>query len=283
MVGIGPVPHSAHALGRITNDDVAKTENREMLVVEDLHKSFGAVHAVRGISLSVRRGEVVCILGPSGSGKSTFLRCINFIEQPTSGRVYIDGQVIGWGHDGDGRKRQKQATLCNIRSEIGMVFQHFNLWSHMTVLGNVIEGLIEVKRMPRQEAVEIGIRLLAKVGLSDKVDERPTRLSGGQKQRVAIARALAMQPKLILFDEPTSALDPELIGEVLDVMNDLAREGMTMVIVTHEIGFARAVATRVVFMDQGIVVEAGLPSDVFDRPQHERTRRFLGRMLRYAP
>lgn len=283
MVGIGRAPLSAHTLGRITNDEVAKTESREMLVVEDLHKSFGAVHAVRGISLSVRRGEVVCILGPSGSGKSTFLRCINFIEQPTSGRVYIDGRVIGRGHDGEGRKRQKQATLCGIRSEIGMVFQHFNLWSHMTVLGNVIEGLIEVKRMPRQEAVEIGIRLLGKVGLSDKVHERPTRLSGGQKQRVAIARALAMQPKLILFDEPTSALDPELIGEVLDVMNDLAREGMTMVIVTHEIGFARAVATRVVFMDQGIVVEAGSPSDVFDHPQHERTRRFLGRMLRYTP
>ncbi len=282
MAGIGRAPLSAHALGRITNDEVAKTENREMLVVEDLHKSYGAVHAVRGISLSVRRGEVVCILGPSGSGKSTFLRCINFIEQPTSGRVYIDGRVIGRGH-GEGGKRQKQATLCAIRSEIGMVFQHFNLWSHMTVLGNVIEGLIEVKRMPRQEAVEIGIRLLGKVGLSDKVHERPTRLSGGQKQRVAIARALAMQPKLILFDEPTSALDPELIGEVLDVMNDLAREGMTMVIVTHEIGFARAVATRVVFMDQGIIVEEGLPNDVFDRPQHERTRRFLGRMLRYAP
>ena len=254
-----------------------------MLVVRDLHKYFGRVHALRGVDLSVRRGEVVCVLGPSGSGKSTLLRCINFIETPTSGQVFIDGRPIA-GDSGEYAERdRKRKSLCAIRSEIGMVFQHFNLWSHMSVLGNVIEGPIQVRKLRREEAVEIGTRLLEKVGLSDKVDERPTRLSGGQKQRVAIARALAMQPKLILFDEPTSALDPELIGEVLDVMNDLAHEGMTMVIVTHEIGFARAAGTRVVFMDQGVVVEEGTPREVFDEPKQERTRRFLRSMLRYAP
>ncbi|HJU22971.1 MAG TPA: amino acid ABC transporter ATP-binding protein, partial [Casimicrobiaceae bacterium] len=198
-----------------------------MLVVRDLHKYFGQVHALRGVDLSVRKGEVVCVLGPSGSGKSTLLRCINFIETPTSGQIFIDGRPIGERPGNDSRKRK---SLCAIRSEIGMVFQHFNLWSHMSVLGNVIEGPIQVRKLPRDQAVEMGTRLLAKVGLSDKVNERPTRLSGGQKQRVAIARALAMRPKLILFDEPTSALDPELIGEVLDVMNDLAHEGMTMII-----------------------------------------------------
>jgi polar amino acid transport system ATP-binding protein len=270
MAGIESPPLSAPSLAGTSSDAVVEIENRTMLVVEDLHKSFGPIHALRGMNLSVRRGEVVCVLGPSGSGKSTLLRCINFISPPTSGRIFIDGRSIGQERVGEEWKRQKQAALCAIRSEIGMVFQHFNLWSHMTVLGNVIEGLIQVKRLPQHQAV-------------DKVNERPTRLSGGQKQRVAIARALAMQPKLILFDEPTSALDPELIGEVLDVMNDVAREGMTMIIVTHEIGFARAAASRVVFMDGGVVVEEGPPREVFDRPQHERTKRFLGGMLRYAP
>ena len=261
----------------------APASDSEMLVVRDLHKYFGHVHALRGVDLSVRRGEVVCVLGPSGSGKSTLLRCINFIETPTSGRVFIDGRPIGAESADEVPRDRKRTSLCAIRSEIGMVFQHFNLWSHMSVLGNVIEGLIQVRKLPRSEAIAIGTRLLAKVGLSDKVNERPTRLSGGQKQRVAIARALAMQPKLILFDEPTSALDPELIGEVLDVMNDLAHEGMTMVIVTHEIGFARAAGSRVVFMDQGVVVEEGTPHEVFDHPRQERTQRFLRSMLRYAP
>jgi polar amino acid transport system ATP-binding protein len=283
MVGIAPIPFSAPCVGRTTRDVFVETESRRMLVVEELHKSFGLVLALQGLSLTVGRGEVVCVLGPSGSGKSTLLRCINFIERPTSGCIFIDGRPIGQERAGEGWKAQKQTTLSAIRSEIGMVFQHFNLWSHMTVLGNVIEGLIQVKRLPLQQATDIGIRLLGKVGLSDKVNERPTRLSGGQKQRVAIARALAMEPKLILFDEPTSALDPELIGEVLDVMNDLAREGMTMIIVTHEIGFARAAASRVVFMDQGVVVEDGPPGEVLDHPQQERTQRFLGRMMRYAP
>src|SRR5579864_369203 len=257
MAGIAPASFSAPPLAGTRNDAVVETEVRTMLVVEALHKSFGSIDALRGINLSVRRGEVLCVLGPSGSGKSTLLRCINFLSPPTSGRVFIDGRSIGQERIGEKWKGQKQAALCAIRSEIGMVFQHFNLWSHMTVLGNVIEGLIQVKGLPQEQAVAIGNKLLGKVGLADKVNERPTRLSGGQKQRVAIARALAMEPKLILFDEPTSALDPELIGEVLDVMNDLAREGMTMIIVTHEIGFARAAASRVVFMDKGVVVEEG--------------------------
>jgi polar amino acid transport system ATP-binding protein len=261
----------------------APAEARAMVSVEQLHKSFGALEVLRGIDLSVVRGEVVCVIGPSGSGKSTLLRCINFIERPTSGRVFIDGRPIGFEPKGEGWVAQSQARLCDIRAEIGMVFQHFNLWPHMSVIGNVVEGLRNVKKLPRRDAAEIGRGLLAKVGLADKADDRPTRLSGGQKQRVAIARALAMQPKVILFDEPTSALDPELIGEVLDVMNDLAREGMTMLVVTHEIGFARAVASRIVFMDGGVIVEEGAPEAVLDRPQHERTRRFLGGILRYAP
>ena len=283
MAGIATTPFSEPYVGQTARETGVQTDSRTMVVVKDLHKSFGSVLALQGMNLTVQRGEVVCVLGPSGSGKSTLLRCINLIEQPTSGHIFIDGRSIGQERAGEGWKAQKQTTLCAIRTEIGMVFQHFNLWPHMTVLGNVIEGLVQVKRLPREQAAEIGIRLLGKVGLSDKVNERPTRLSGGQKQRVAIARALAMQPKLILFDEPTSALDPELTGEVLEVMNDLAREGMTMIIVTHEIGFARAVASRVVFMDQGIVVEDGRPANVIDHPQHERTKRFLGRMLRYAP
>ena len=262
---------------------VAPPQSRAMLSVEGLRKSFGALEVLRGIDLAVARGEVVCVIGPSGSGKSTLLRCINFIERPSGGRVFIDGRPIGVEPRGGRWVPQSQAALCGIRAEIGMVFQHFNLWPHMSVLANVVEGLRNVKKLPRAEAEEIGRGLLRKVGLADKVGERPTRLSGGQKQRVAIARALAMQPKVILFDEPTSALDPELIGEVLDVMNDLAREGMTMLVVTHEIGFARAVAHRVVFMDQGAVVEEGAPEAVLDRPQLERTRRFLGGILRYAP
>ncbi|MGH6797177.1 MAG: amino acid ABC transporter ATP-binding protein, partial [Roseiarcus sp.] len=205
----------------------APSADRTMVAVEELRKSFGPLEVLCGIDLNVRRGEVVCVLGPSGSGKSTLLRCLNFIERPTSGHICIDGRSIGFDRVGERWVPQSQKAICDIRAEIGMVFQHFNLWSHMSVLGNVIEGLLQVKRMARSEAVEMGTTLLAKVGLADKVHERPTRLSGGQKQRVAIARALAMQPKVILFDEPTSALDPELIVEVLDVMNDLAREGMT--------------------------------------------------------
>jgi polar amino acid transport system ATP-binding protein len=259
----------------------SKIDHELMVCIEDLHKSFGPLEVLRGIDLSVRRGEVVCLLGPSGSGKSTLLRCINVLEQPTRGRISIDRQSVdyeqsagGWGHG--------QRALCEMRAQIGMVFQHFNLWPHMTVLGNVIEGLIQVKKLSRIQAVAIGEELLAKVGLREKINERPTRLSGGQKQRVAIARALAMQPKLILFDEPTSALDPELIGEVLEVMSVLAKEGMTMIVVTHEVGFAREIADRIVFMDAGVVVEEGLPGAVLEAPRHERTKKFLGRILRYS-
>lgn len=284
----GPATHAPIGAGTPANgvdraSSAAETPHRTMVAIEALHKSFGGLQALRGIDLAVSRGEVVCVLGPSGSGKSTLLRCINFVERPTSGRVLIDGRPIGFERRGDRWTPQSQPELCDIRAEIGMVFQHFNLWSHMTVLGNVIEGLVQVKGIRRREAAELGTRLLTKVGLADKVNERPTRLSGGQKQRVAIARALAMQPKVILFDEPTSALDPELIGEVLNVMNDLAREGMTMIVVTHEVGFARAVADRAVFMDQGLIVEEGPPGEVLEHPRHERTQRFLNRILRYAP
>src|SRR5579883_429860 len=233
--------------------------------IEGLHKSFGPLQVLKGIDLSVARGEVVCILGPSGSGKSTLLRCVNYLERPTSGRIFLQGEPVG---DGAGRG---SLTLPQLRARVGMVFQHFNLWAHMTALGNVVEGLIQVKRMPREEAERVGTALLAKVGLQDKVNERPGRLSGGQKQRVAIARALAMEPIAILFDEPTSALDPELIGEVLEVMGSLAREGMTMLVVTHEVGFAREIADRIVFMDHGVVVEEGPPGEVLDAPRHERT------------
>ena len=250
-----------------------------MIVGEDLHKHFGSLEVLKGINLSVDRGEVVCLLGPSGSGKTTLLRCINFIETPTHGRVYIEGHPIGYQASPNGWVPQDRRTLCQMRAQIGMVFQHFNLWSHMTVLGNLIEAPIQVKGLPRAEAVRIAAELLEKVGLADKIQEYPARLSGGQKQRVAIARALAMQPKVMLFDEPTSALDPELIGEVLDVMKVLAHEGMTMVVVTHEVGFAREVGHRVVFIDGGVILEEGPPDAILVKPQHERTKRFLSRIL----
>ncbi len=247
--------------------------------MKDLHKHFGRLEVLKGIDLQVERGEVVCVLGPSGSGKSTLLRCINFIETPTRGRIYIDGQPIGYTSTQNGWVSQDTRTLCRTRAQIGMVFQHFNLWSHMTVLRSIIEAPMLVRGLSRDDAVQIAKGLLAKVGLLDKINEYPSRLSGGQKQRVAIARALAMEPKILLFDEPTSALDPELIGEVLDVMKALAHEGMTMVIVTHEIGFARQVADRVIFIDQGVIVEEGVPDAILVRPQRNRTKQFLARIL----
>jgi polar amino acid transport system ATP-binding protein len=251
-----------------------------MVVIEDLHKSFGPIEVLRGINLQISRGEVLCILGPSGGGKSTLLRCMNLLEEPTAGHVYIDGEPIGYSRSEQGWVRQNQRSLCAMRAQIGMVFQHFNLWPHMSALGNVVEGLVQVKKMSPESATAIGTELLRKVGLEEKIHQRPTRLSGGQKQRVAIARALAMQPKLMLFDEPTSALDPELIGEVLDVMKLLASEGMTMAVVTHEVGFAREVGERVVFIDEGVIVEEGAPGIVLTAPRHERTQRFLRRILR---
>jgi polar amino acid transport system ATP-binding protein len=240
-----------------------------------VHKRFGRLEVLRGVDLEVERGEVVVLIGPSGSGKTTLLRCINHLEVLDSGRIYVDGELVGY-RERDGRLREDtEQEIARKRAAIGMVFQRFNLFPHLTALGNVIEAPVQVRKLSRREAIERGTALLAKVGLADKLDVHPARLSGGQQQRVAIARALAMEPKLMLFDEPTSALDPELVGEVLDAMQQLAREGMTMIVVTHEMGFARDVADRAVFMDEGRIVEQGAPAQIFDQPQHERTRSFL--------
>jgi polar amino acid transport system ATP-binding protein len=250
-----------------------------VIEVERLTKRFGAVQALDGVSLSVAAGEVVCLIGPSGSGKSTLLRCINFLEEPTSGVVRVNGRRVGW-HDGDGHARRVNAReLARTRAEIGMVFQHFYLWPHMVALENVIEGLVTVKGLSVGAAAAKGRALLTKVGLADKMEVYPEHLSGGQRQRVAIARALAMEPRVMLFDEPTSSLDPELVGEVLRVMEQVARDGMTMLVATHEMAFARKVADRVVFLDQGKVVETGTPGEIFGRPRHERLRRFLDTVL----
>ncbi len=244
-----------------------------------VHKRFGRLEVLRGVSLTVARGEVVVLIGASGSGKTTLLRCINHLETINAGRIEVDGELIGY-REVNGRLREdSEREVARRRAAIGMVFQRFNLFPHLTALGNVIEAPVHVKRLPRKEAEGLGRSLLAKVGLADKIDVHPSRLSGGQQQRVAIARALAMEPKLMLFDEPTSALDPELVGEVLEVMKSLAREGMTMIVVTHEMGFAREVADRVVFMDEGVVLEQGPPAELFASPQHERTKAFLGKIL----
>lgn len=240
-----------------------------MITVKNLHKSFGSLEVLKGINATIDESEVVCVIGPSGSGKSTFLRCLNLLEDITSGEVVIDGDNIV----------DKEVDINTVRSQVGMVFQHFNLFPHMTVLDNITLGPIQVKGTSKLKAEEEALPLLEKVGLSDKADVYPHSLSGGQKQRVAIARALAMNPKVMLFDEPTSALDPELVGDVLQVMKDLAREGMTMVVVTHEMGFAREVGDRVIFMDEGIVMEEGDPEQIFDTPQHPRTQEFLSKIL----
>ncbi|HKV31709.1 MAG TPA: amino acid ABC transporter ATP-binding protein [Candidatus Dormibacteraeota bacterium] len=250
-----------------------------MVKAEAVHKSFGRLEVLRGIDLEVQPKEVMCMIGPSGSGKSTFLRCINHLEKIDCGRLSVDGELVGYKERGDKLYELPDADVCKKRSEIGMVFQRFNLFPHMTALDNVIEAPVRVKRESRAVAAERARRLLERVGLADKVNVYPNQLSGGQQQRVAIARALAMQPKLMLFDEPTSALDPELVGEVLDVMRGLADDGMTMVVVTHEIGFAREVGDSLVFMDGGVIVEAGNPRDVLANPQQERTRAFLSKVL----
>ena len=250
-----------------------------MVKAEGVHKRFGRLEVLKGISLEVQPGEVMCILGPSGSGKTTFLRCINHLEKINSGRLWVDGELVGYRQSGDKLYELPDSEVCRKRAEIGMVFQRFNLFGHMTALENVCEAPIRVKRIGKERAVQSGKELLTRVGLSDKVDNYPAQLSGGQQQRVAIARALAMNPKLMLFDEPTSALDPELVGEVLDAMRALANDGMTMVVVTHEIGFAREVGDTVVFMDGGVVVEAGKPREILANPQHERTRAFLSKVL----
>ena len=250
-----------------------------MVKAEAVHKSFGRLEVLRGIDLEVQPKEVMCVIGPSGSGKSTFLRCINHLEKIDAGRLSVDGELVGYRQHGDKLYELGDAEVCKKRSEIGMVFQHFNLFPHMTTLDNVIEAPIRVKKENRSVAVERARKLLERVGLGDKLDAYPRQLSGGQQQRVAIARALAMQPKLMLFDEPTSALDPELVGDVLDAMRDLAQEGMTMMVVTHEMGFAREVGDSLVFMDGGVIVEAGNPRDVLSNPQQERTRAFLSKVL----
>jgi polar amino acid transport system ATP-binding protein len=250
-----------------------------MVKAEAVHKRFGRLEVLKGISLEVAAGEVMCLLGPSGSGKSTFLRCINHLEKINSGRLSVDGELVGYRQVGEKLHELRESEVATKRSQIGMVFQHFNLFPHMTALENVTCAPIRVKGESRDRAQSRGRELLGQVGLSDKVDAYPSQLSGGQQQRVAIARALAMEPKLMLFDEPTSALDPELVGEVLAAMQQLARDGMTMVVVTHEMGFAREVADTVVFMDAGVVVEAGAPADVLSNPAHERTRAFLSKVL----
>jgi polar amino acid transport system ATP-binding protein len=250
-----------------------------MVKSEGVHKRFGRLEVLKGIDLEVRAGEVMCLLGPSGSGKSTFLRCINHLEKINSGRLSVDGELVGYREAGGKLHELHERDVARKRAQIGMVFQHFNLFPHMTALENVTLAPCKVSGVSRDEARTRAVELMNRVGLGDKLDTHPVALSGGQQQRVAIARALAMQPKLMLFDEPTSALDPELVGDVLDVMRQLAKDGMTMIVVTHEIGFAREVADTVVFMDAGVVVESGRPSEVLGSPKHERTRAFLSKVL----
>jgi polar amino acid transport system ATP-binding protein len=255
------------------------TQSTLMVRSEGVHKHFGHNQVLKGIDLEVKPGQVFCIVGPSGSGKSTFLRCINHLEHLDGGRLFVDGKLVGYREAGDKLYELKPKEVAAIRADIGMVFQRFNLFPHKTALGNVIEAPIQVRGTSKAEAVSDAMKLLSRVGLADKADAYPNQLSGGQQQRVAIARALAMKPKLMLFDEPTSALDPELVGEVLDVMRGLADDGMTMIVVTHEMGFAREVGDALVFMDGGVVVESGHPRDVLTNPQHDRTKAFLSKVL----
>jgi len=240
-----------------------------VIEVNNLTKEFGSLKVLRGITETILENEVVCVIGPSGSGKSTFLRCINLLESPTSGVVMIDGEQIN----------RKEANINKIRQKLGMVFQNFNLFPHMTTLENITISPIRINKVPKAEAEKQALELLKMVGLQDKARVYPSSLSGGQKQRAAIARALAMKPEIMLFDEPTSALDPEMVGEVLQVMRDLAHQGMTMVIVTHEMGFAKEVADRVLFMDEGVIVEQGTPEEIYGNPQNERTKSFLSKVL----
>lgn len=250
-----------------------------MISAQQVYKSFGNLEVLKGIDIEVNPGEVACLLGPSGSGKSTFLRCVNHLDKVTGGRLYVDGQLIGYREKSGELYEVSEKEAAEQRADIGMVFQSFNLFPHRTVIENIIEAPIHVKKVPAEKAKERAMQLLDRVGLANKKDAYPIQLSGGQQQRVAIARAVAMDPKLMLFDEPTSALDPELVGEVLRVMKDLAAEGMTMLVVTHEMGFAREVADKVFFMDSGVVVEQGTSEQVLDNPRHERTKEFLSSLL----
>ena len=246
----------------------------------NVHKSFGDVEVLKGINLTVESSKVVCLIGPSGSGKSTLLRCVNHLETATAGAILVDGQMMGYNVRGDRLVEASEAEINKRRELVGMVFQSFNLFGHMTALENVMFGPVQLRKIPRVKAREQAVALLTKVGLGDRLENYPSQLSGGQQQRVAIARALAMEPKVMLFDEPTSALDPELVGEVLEVMRELAGSGMTMIVVTHEMGFAREVADEVVFMDGGVIVERGEPPGLLSNPQHERTKSFLARVSR---
>jgi polar amino acid transport system ATP-binding protein len=250
-----------------------------MVSAVDIHKSFGSHEVLKGINLEVKRAEVMCLVGPSGSGKSTLLRCINHLEKINAGRLMVDGDLIGYREHRGKLYELRPSEAAAQRVGIGMVFQRFNLFPHLTALENVVSGMVRVQRIDRTTAQKQGIELMVRVGLADKLGHYPSHLSGGQQQRVAIARSLAMKPKLMLFDEPTSALDPELVGEVLDVMKGLAQSGMTMIVVTHEMGFAREVADSIVFMDDGVVVETGVPTAVLANPQHERTQAFLSKVL----
>jgi polar amino acid transport system ATP-binding protein len=250
-----------------------------MVKAEGIHKFYGRLHVLCGIDLEVRPGEVMCVIGPSGSGKSTFLRCINHLEKIDSGRLWVDGHLVGYRQRGDKLHEMRESEVAAQRQEIGMVFQRFNLFPHMTALENIMEAPVQVRGESRAVVRDRAMGLLDQVGLSDKISSYPSQLSGGQAQRVAIARALAMEPKLMLFDEPTSALDPELVGDVLDVMRQLALDGMTMVVVTHEMGFAREVGDSLVFMDGGVIVEQGIPRDVLAEPKHRRTQDFRSKVL----
>ncbi len=247
------------------------TEGNCMIKVEELHKYFGKNKVLKGINTSVQKGEVIAVIGPSGSGKSTFLRCLNLLERPSQGKIFLDGEEI--------TVLKKEMEIDRIRMRMGMVFQQFNLFPHLTVLDNVIHAPVKVKGMKKEAAVELAKQLLKKVGVLEKINAYPSSLSGGQQQRVAIARALAMQPEIMLFDEPTSALDPEMVGEVLNVMKQLAQEGMTMIVVTHEMGFAKEVSNRVLFIDQGIILEENAPYELFENPREERTKDFLSKVL----
>ena len=253
--------------------------NFPMIRCQDVHKRFGRLEVLRGVTFDVAKGEVVVVIGPSGSGKTTLLRCINHLEAVDHGRIYLDGQPLGYREVKGKFVEKSEREVARMRASIGMVFQRFNLFPHLTALGNVIDAPIHVRKLGRSQGLKAGRAMLEKVGLGDKLDAYPAQLSGGQQQRVAIARALAMEPKVMLFDEPTSALDPELVGEVLEVMKSLAREGMTMIVVSHEMGFAREVADRMMLMDEGVIIEEGPPAQFFNNPRHERTKLFLSKIL----
>ncbi len=266
-------PHILDALGTVG------PASGTVVQATDVHKWFGRLHVLKGVSLEVARREVVVIIGPSGSGKTTFIRCINHLEKIQQGRIFVNGHLIGYREANGKLVEDREKNIARQRQEIGMVFQRFNLFPHLTALGNVVEAPLRVRHMPEHEARDMGRDLLTRVGLAGKLDAYPAQLSGGQQQRVAIARALAMNPALLLFDEPTSALDPEMIGEVLDVMKALAADGMTMIVVSHEMGFAREAADRVVMVDDGQIIEQGSPDEVFGSPRHERTKAFLSKIV----